>query len=187
MKNRSKTPVVARAWPEQVHAQFTAAKIRQIAIVPDAGHAQLIRLCEADKSKRVVRLTTEEEGVALLGGAWLGGETGVLLMQSSGVGNCINMLSLSISCQFPLLMLVTMRGDHGEFNPAQVPMGNATQAVLEAIGVICKRADAPEDVPETVSSGLRLAFNTYRPLAVLIGQRVSGAKDFRKLTRSAAK
>jgi sulfopyruvate decarboxylase alpha subunit len=174
------------AWADEVHPQLSAAGIRQVAIVPDAGHSRLIKLCEADKTMRVVRLTTEEEGVALLGGAWLGGEKGVLLMQSSGVGNCINMLSLSISCQFPLLMLVTMRGDHGEFNPAQVPMGNATQAVLEAMGVIVKRADTAADVPEMVSGALRLAFNTYRPVAVLIGQRVSGAKDFRKLTKAGA-
>ena len=171
-------------WPDEVHALLKDAGIRQVAIVPDAGHARLIKLCEKDKSMRVVRLTTEEEGVALLAGAWLGGEKGVLLMQSSGVGNCINMLSLSLTCQFPLLMLVTMRGDHGEFNPAQVPMGNATQAVLEAIGAIVKRANTGAEVPEMVSSAMRLAFNTYRPLAVLIGQRVSGAKDFRKLTES---
>jgi len=171
-------------WPDQIHQLLRAHKVRQVAIVPDAGHSRLIRLCEADKSMRVVRLTTEEEGVALLGGAWLGGEKGVLLMQSSGVGNCINMLSLSITCQFPLPMLVTMRGDHGEFNPSQMPMGNATQAVLEAIGVIVKRADTAEDVPEMVSGALRLAYNTYRPVAVLIGQKMLGAKDFRKLTHT---
>lgn len=172
------------AWPDEVHALLKSAGVRQVAIVPDAGHARLIKLCEKDKAMRVVRLTTEEEGVALLAGAWLGGEKGVLLMQSSGVGNCVNMLTLPIACQFPLLMLVTMRGDHGEFNPAQIPMGNATQAVLEAMGVIVKRADTPDAVPEMVSSVLRLAFNTYRPVALLIGQRVSGAKDFRKLARS---
>ncbi len=171
-------------WPDEVHALLRAAEVRQVAIVPDAGHARLIKLCEKDKNMRVVRLTTEEEGVALLAGAWLGGDKGVLLMQSSGVGNCINMLTLPIACQFPLLMLVTMRGDHGEFNPAQIPMGNATQAVLEAMGVIVKRADTPDDVAEMVSSALRLAFNTYRPVALLIGQRVFGAKDFRKLTQS---
>jgi sulfopyruvate decarboxylase alpha subunit len=172
------------AWPEQVHRLLRDHAIRQIAIVPDAGHARLIRLCEADAAMRVVRLTSEEQGVALLGGAWLGGEKGVLLMQSSGVGNCINMLSLCAWGQFPLLMLVTMRGDHGEFNPAQIPMGNATQAVLEAMGVIVKRADAAEEVAEIVSGAIRMAFSTYRPLAVLIGQRVLGAKDFRKLTRT---
>jgi sulfopyruvate decarboxylase alpha subunit len=175
------------AWPDEVHALLKAQGIRQIAIVPDAGHARLITLCEKDKAMRVVRLTTEEEGVALLAGAWLGGEKGVLLMQSSGAGNCINMLSLPIACQFPLLMLVTMRGDHGEFNPAQIPMGNSTQDVLEAIGVIVKRADRAEDVTEMVSGSLRLAFNTYRPVALLIGQRTLGAKDFRKLAEGAPK
>ena len=187
MKSASTSkPTAAATWPAKVHALLKAAKIRQIPIVPDAGHAALIKLCEKDRAMRVVRLTTEEEGVALLGGAWLGGDKGVLLMQSSGVGNCINMLSLPISCQFPLLMLVTMRGDHGEFNPSQIPMGNATQAVLEAIGVIVKRADTDAEVPEMVSSALRLAFNSYRPVAVLIGQSVSGAKDFRKLTKVVA-
>ncbi len=172
------------AWSDEVHALLKAAGIRQVAIVPDAGHARLIKLCEKDRSMRVVRLTTEEEGVALLAGAWLGGEKGVLLMQSSGGGNCINMLSLPLACQFPLLLLVTMRGDYGEFNPAQVPMGKATQAVLEALGVIVKRADATGDVAEVVSGAMRLAFNTYRPVAVLVGQRLLGAKDFRKLTES---
>ena len=171
------------AWPDEVYALLRDAGVRQVAIVPDAGHARLIQSCEKDKNMRVVRLTTEEEGVALLAGAWLGGEKGVLLMQSSGVGNCINMLSLPLACQFPLLMLVTMRGDHGEFNPAQIPMGNSTQAVLEAMGVIVKRAERADEVTEMVSSALRLAFNTYRPVALLIGQRVFGAKDFRKLAK----
>ena len=187
MNDEERTATPAAPWPEQVYAMFQSAGIRQVAIVPDAGHARLIQLCEQDASMCVVRLTSEEEGVALLAGAWLGGEKGVLLMQSSGAGNCINMLGLPVSSQFPLLMLVTMRGDHGEFNPAQVPMGNATQAVLEAIGVIVKRADTAADVPDLVSSAMQLAFNTYRPVAVLIGQRVSGAKDFRKLATGASK
>ena len=178
-------PAGTSHWAEQVHPMLVEAGIRQVGLVPDAGHSRLIQLCEADKNLRIVRLTTEEEGVGLLAGAWLGGEKGVLLMQSSGVGNCINMLSLPVACSMPLLILVTMRGDHGEFNAAQVPMGDSTQAVLEAVGVLVKRADIAADVPEMVSSGLRLAFNTFRPVAVLIGQRVSGAKDFRKLTQPA--
>ncbi len=175
---------VHAAWSDEVHALLKDAGVRQVALVPDAGHARLIKLCEKDKDMRVVRLTTEEEGVALLAGAWLGGDKGVLLMQSSGVGNCVNMLTLALACQFPLLMLVTMRGDHGEFNPAQVPMGNASEAVYAAMGVVVKRADKEEDIVEVVSGALRLAYNTFRPVAVLIGQRALGAKDFRKLTRS---
>jgi sulfopyruvate decarboxylase alpha subunit len=167
-------------WPDKLHALLKQHGIRQVALVPDAGHARLIRLCLADSAMEVVSLTTEEEGVALLLGAWLGGDKGVLLMQSSGVGNCVNMLSLSVLHRTPLPMIVTMRGDFGEFNPAQVPMGNATQPVLEAMGALVRRADKAEDVAPTVDATIRLAFNTYRPTATLIGQRVLGAKTFGK-------
>jgi sulfopyruvate decarboxylase alpha subunit len=171
-------------WSKPVHKLFQEHDIEQVAIVPDAGHADLIRLCESDKKMSVIRLTSEEQGVSLLGGAWLGGKKGVLLMQSSGVGNCINMLSLSTSCQFPLLILVTMRGDHAEFNPSQVPMGDATETVLAAMGVLVRRADTHEDVVQEVSGALRMTYNSFRPMAVLIGQKVIGAKDFRKLTHT---
>jgi sulfopyruvate decarboxylase TPP-binding subunit len=119
----------------------------------------------------------------MLAGAWLGGERGVLLLQSSGVGNCINMLSLPSTCRMPLLMLVTMRGDWGEFNPWQIPMGQGTPAALEAMGVIVTRADEPDLVAPSVLGAANLAFNTWRPAAVLIGQRVLGAKNFKELAR----
>ncbi|HET7880956.1 MAG TPA: hypothetical protein VFL55_08725 [Acetobacteraceae bacterium] len=104
-------------WQAQVYAALKAANIRQLAYVPDAGHAQLIEAAHADAAMRAVVLTTEEEGIALAAGAWLGGQRAVLLMQSSGVGNCINMLSLPINCRMPFLTLVTMRGEWAEFNP----------------------------------------------------------------------
>ena len=173
-------PDDAEAWPDRIYDLLKEHGIRQVALVPDAGHSRLIRRCLADNGMRVVTLTTEEEGVAQLFGAWLGGEKGVLLMQSSGVGNCINMLSVAVAHRTPLPMIVTMRGEFGEFNPFQVPMGNATPAVLEAMGTLVQRADRPEDIAETVNATLRLAFNTYRPTATLIGQRVIGAKTFGK-------
>jgi sulfopyruvate decarboxylase alpha subunit len=168
------------AWPDELYELLKQHSIRQVALVPDAGHSRLIRRCLADNTMRVVTLTTEEEGVAMLCGAWMGGDKGVLLMQSSGVGNCVNMLSLAVLHRTPLAMLVTMRGDFGEFNPAQVPMGQATQAVLEAMGTLVHRADRADDVVPTADATLRLAFNTYRPAATLIGQRVLGAKTFGK-------
>jgi len=173
-------PDAAAEWPDHIYESLKTHNITQVALVPDAGHARLIRRCLADNEMRVITLTTEEEGVALLGGSWLGGAKGLLLMQSSGVGNCINMLSLAILHRTPLPMLVTMRGDFAEFNPAQVPMGQATQTVLEAMGTLVQRADLPEDVAATVDSTIRLAFNTYRPTATLLGQRLIGAKTFGK-------
>ena len=173
-------PDVASDWPDRIYETLKAHEITQVALVPDAGHARLIRRCLADPAMRVVTLTTEEEGVAMLVGAWLGGAKGVLLMQSSGVGNCVNMLSLPVLHRAPLPMIVTMRGDFGEFNPAQVPMGQATQPVLEAMGALVRRADEARDVVPVVDAVLRLAFNTYRPAAALLGQRLIGAKTFGK-------
>src|SRR5262245_35282251 len=112
-------------WPEQIHKEISAAGVRVVGYVPDAGHKRLIELCQADKKMRAVVLTTEEEGIGLASGAWLGGQKSVLLMQSSGVGNVINVLGMVRECRFPLVTLVTMRGEQGEFNPWQVPMGQA--------------------------------------------------------------
>src|SRR5258706_11362113 len=124
----------AGAWPEALHRTLKEAGVRQVSYVPDAGHKRLIELCRADKRMAAVPLTTEEEGIGLAAGAWLGGERSALLMQSSGVGNCINALSLASSCGLPLLMLITMRGEAGDGNPWQVPMGQATPEGLRLAG-----------------------------------------------------
>ena len=146
--------------------------------MPDAGHTALIRRCEADDAMRVVTLTTEEEGIALAAGAWLGGARSVVLMQSSGVGNCCNLLALPRILAGPLLLLITMRGEWGEENPWQVPTGKAVPALLETCGVIVHRADAAEDVAAGGRLGLALAFASGERVAVLLGQRLLGAKAF---------
>ena len=159
-------------------ALFKANRVTVVPFVPDGAHMQLIQLCVDDPEMRAVTLTTEEEGVALAAGAFLGGQRAVILMQSSGVGNCVNMLSLPSACNIPLVMLVTMRGEWGEFNPWQVPMGQSTPAVLEASGVIVYRVDALDQVVPTVEGALTLAFATRRRVAVLLSQRLLGAKNF---------
>ena len=149
-------------WPDRIHRVLRAARVRQVAYVPDAGHARLIELVRADRAMRAVPLTTEEEGVALAAGAWLGGERAALLMQSSGAGNCINMLGMIRECRFPLLMLVTMRGQWGEFNPWQVPMGQATRTVLEAMSTVVQVPSDEKDIAPTVNAALRLAYECAR-------------------------
>jgi sulfopyruvate decarboxylase alpha subunit len=168
------------SWPDEIFTELQAARIRQVAYVPDAGHSQLLQRCHANPQMHTVSLTTEEEGVAMLAGAWLGGDRGVLLLQSSGVGNCINMLAFNQECRIPLLALVTMRGEWGEFNPWQLPMGQATEPSLVAAGVRVYRAASPDAVAETVRAAAMLAFQSYRAVAVLIAQRVIGAKRFEK-------
>jgi sulfopyruvate decarboxylase alpha subunit len=163
-------------WPDRIFAVLKRGAVQQVGYVPDAGHARLIELCRADQAIRDVVLTTEEEGVALAAGAWLGGARAALLMQSSGVGNCINMLTLTRNCRFPLLMLVTMRGEWEEFNPWQVPMGRATEAALKLSDVAVHRADRADEVEATVTAALDRAFGGESAVAVLLGQRLIGRK-----------
>jgi sulfopyruvate decarboxylase alpha subunit len=165
-------------WPELLFKTLKAAGVRQVGYVPDAGHKRLIELCLADKDMRAVVLSTEAEGMGLAAGAWLGGERAALLMQSSGVGNCINQLGTVRECRFPLLMLVTMRGQKGEFNPWQVPMGQATPAVLEAMNVVVEEANTADEIVPAVDAAARLAFGSYQAVAVLISQAVIGIKSF---------
>jgi sulfopyruvate decarboxylase alpha subunit len=165
-------------WPELLFKTLKAAGVRQVGYVPDAGHKRLIELCLADKDMRAVVLSTEAEGMGLAAGAWLGGERAALLMQSSGVGNCINQLGTVRECRFPLLMLVTMRGQKGEFNPWQVPMGQATPAVLAAMDVVVEEANTAEEIVPAVDAAARLAFGSYQAVAVLISQAVIGIKSF---------
>ena len=166
------------AWAHEMYDFLRAQGVTPIAYVPDAGHRVMIDRSLADPEVHSIPLTTEEEGVALLAGADLGGAKGVLLMQSSGVGNCINMLSLTNGARFPLLTLVSMRGDFGEGNPWQFPMGKATPAVLEAMGVVVLRVDAPDQVLPTIQAACTMAFQSGEAVAVLLSQRLLGAKKF---------
>jgi sulfopyruvate decarboxylase alpha subunit len=169
-----------RAWAADIFQALKKLGIAQVAYVPDAGHTQLILDCHAEPQMKTVTLTTEQEGVAMLAGAWLGGERGALLMQSSGAGNCMNMLSLAQECRFPLLMLVTMRGEWGEFNPWQIAMGQSTAKLLEHSGCVVQHVERAEEVGEVVFAGGQMAFSTNRPVAILIGQRIVGFKDWSK-------
>jgi len=165
-------------WPTDIYRVLKQARIRQAGYVPDAGHGQLIDLLHADPEIQTTVLTTEEEGVALAAGAWLGGQRSVLLLQSSGVGNCINMLSLVSTCRFPLLMLVTMRGEWAEFNPWQIPMGRATRGALELMGVGAVRVDSAQEAPEAVSAAAAMVFDGDQAMAILLSQRLIGRKQW---------
>ena len=178
MSTEAKAEDKATTWQDQVYDLLRQHDVTQFAYVPDAGHRVLIDRSLADPGVYSVALTTEEEGVALLAGADLGGGRGVLLMQSSAVGNCINKLSLNKGGGFPFLTLVSMRGDFGEGNPWQFPMGQATQPVLEAMGVICLRAETPQEALATVSAALTMAFQAGNAFAVLFTQKLLGAKKF---------
>ncbi len=115
----------------------------------------------ADPGAHSIALTTEGKGVALLAGADLGGARGVLLMQSSGTGSCVNMLSLIKGGRFPLLTPISLRGDFGEGNPWQFPMGQAVQPVLEAMGSSACASSSRRDEPRCRGADRRRGAHLY--------------------------
>lgn len=166
------------SWREDIFQVFQQGGVRQVAYVPDAGHAQVIARVHADPQMVGIPVTTEEEGVASVCGAWLGGQKAALLMQSSGVGNCVNMFSLINNCRFPFFTIVTMRGEWAEFNQWQTPMGRATQTSFEMMGIQVLRAERPETVIDVVSAGFDAAFNGGDAVAVLLSQSLIGRKKW---------
>jgi sulfopyruvate decarboxylase alpha subunit len=169
-----------QSWPDLIHAHFKRVGIRQVGYVPDAGHSRLINLCKQDNDITDVVLTTEEEGIGLVAGATLGGQRAALLMQSSGVGNCVNMFALLRNCGFPCLLLVTMRGEYAEFNPWQVPMGSITEQCLTLCGFQVYRANQADEVDDVIGAAADMAFEGNLAVAVLLSQRLIGRKQWVK-------
>lgn len=165
-------------WQQAVYEVIKAGEIRLIGYVPDAGHSALIDRAKQDAAMRDVVLTTEAEGIPLCAGAWLGGMRSLLLMQSSGVGNCVNMLSLQRIARYPMVMLVTMRGEYAEFNPWQIPMGSTTQAVLETCGFRVERVEDEDEAAETVQAAIDFAYHSDVGVAVLLSQKMLGRKKW---------
>lgn len=170
----------AGGWPDQLFEAIKRGNVRQVGYVPDAGHARLIDRCRADDEVSDVVLTTEEEGIALAAGAWLGGQRAALLMQSSGLGNCVNMLSLARACRFPLLMLITMRGEWEEFNPWQVPMGSIVEPVLKLCEAEVYRIREPDEVAGAAERAVQQAFGDERIVAMVLSQQLIGRKVWTK-------
>ena len=165
-------------WQEDLYRVLKEFEVSQVSYVPDAGHRVLIDKSLGDPEMHSVPLTTEEEGIAMLAGAHLGGARGVAAMQSSGIGNCVNMFSLVKNGLFPMLVLVSMRGDFGEGNPWQMPMGQAVEPVMEAMGFITVRIDRPEDVEGAMRAACTMVFKSGQAVGVLLTQKLIGAKAF---------
>jgi sulfopyruvate decarboxylase alpha subunit len=174
----SDSPTKPHDWSTDVFREMTARQIKTVCTIPDGGLTRFLQMVGADTTKRLITLSTEEEAMGIVTGLWLGGERSMIAMQSSGVGNCINALGLPSTLRAPCLMLITMRGQWGEFNPWQVQMGQAVRPVLEAVGVRCFDVDKASDVGETFVAAADLAFNGRISAAVLVSQRIVGAKGF---------
>ena len=167
-----------KSWQDQLYDTLRKENISIFSYVPDAGHRVLIDRAIKDNSVTAISLTSEQEGIGIAVGSYLGGSKSVLLMQSSGVGNCINQLSLIKHGQFPFLTIVTMRGEYGEGNPWQFAMGEAVVPTLNSMGVKCLKITTEDEIESTIKAALIMVFQAERSVAVLLSQKLLGAKVF---------
>ena len=136
--------------------------------VPCVNLQKLLNLVSLDPNMIHVPVTREEEGVGICAGAWMGGRRPVLLMQNSGLGNCINALaSLDFLYKIPLLMIISHRGGEGEPIVGQVPMGRLTTKLLDCMD-IPSVSPSPIDAEEMVAKAWDLTESMHRPVAVLL-------------------
>jgi sulfopyruvate decarboxylase subunit alpha len=153
---------------EQVYQGLKAAGVDLVTSVPCVKLGSLLRMIAADPEMMHIPVTREEEGIGICAGAYMGGKRPALLMQNSGLGNCINALaSLDLLYDLPVLMVMSHRGTEGERISAQVPMGRATGPLLDVLG-IAHFCPTFEEGREAVLTAAKMAFTTRRPVAVLL-------------------
>jgi len=165
-------------WSGAMFDMLRDAGVTLFAHVPDAGNDRLIALVEEHNDTRAVLLTTEEEGVAICAGADLVGGRAILCMQSSGLGNCPNYLSLAKGGRFPLLMMISMRGDYGEQNPWQYPMGAAVETLLKAAGVLIFKVERRDELEAATTAAVNATVRGAQAAAIVLSQKFLGAKGF---------
>ncbi len=165
-------------WPQNIIDMLKAHNIPFLSYVPDAIGEQILRLARQDDFFDILPLAREEEGIGVVTGQYVGGARGAVLMPTSGVGNAVNALaSLAIPYHIPLPLFIGLRGDLGEFNPSQVPMGQALQPILEALHIPYYKLTRPDEVTTVVDGALKLAYALELPVALLITTQLAGWKD----------
>jgi len=165
-------------WPRIIVSLLKANDICSISFIPDSVIGQILKEAEKDPFFHFTTLAREEEGIGIITGEYLGGRYGALMMQSAGLGNCINALaSLAIPYQIPFLMLISQRGELGEFNACHVVLGKALRRILEALGIQHYTVDREDELETIVSGAIKTAYTSEQPAAVILSTSLVGWKD----------
>ena len=145
------------------------AGIDFIVSVPCVNLSKLLNMIDEDEEIIHIPVTREEEGIGICAGALLGGKKPAILMQNSGLGNSINALkSLMELYEFPLLMIMSHRGTEGETICGQVPMGESTPRILEAMDFRFFKPGNPEAAYEDVIASWDLSTEEGKPVSILL-------------------
>ena len=164
------------AWASGVCAGVHATGSRDVVYVPDNPLSHVLGEFEAKfPDVRLMLATREEEAFGIAAGLYLGGRLPTVMLQSSGIGNSLNAItSLLIPYQIPVLIVVSMRGDEGEWNAAQMPMGRAVRSIFDAIAIPHSTVASADAAVETVRLAGVAAFTTRVTGACLLPKLLTG-------------
>lgn len=167
----------APGWARTILDAFRSEDIRNLVFLPDTVMGRLLALAEEDAFFRLVGVHREEEAVGILAGLFLGGQRGAMLVQSSGLGNTLNALgSLAMAYRIPFPLLVSLRGELGEFNPAQLHMGRAVPGCLDALSIQHVTLRSEADLETLVSGAVKTCYTAEEPFGVLLSAQLTGWK-----------
>lgn len=154
---------------EAIYDAFKDIGIDFVVSVPCVNLSRILVMLDEDDEITHIPVTREEEGIGICAGAYLGGKKPAILMQNSGLGNSINALkSLTELYEFPLLMIMSHRGTEGESICGQVPMGESTPRILEAMDFKFFKPVNPEGAYEDITEAWDLSEEEGKPVSVLL-------------------
>jgi sulfopyruvate decarboxylase alpha subunit len=168
-------------WTTALLDAMRGAGIRNLSYVADSMLGGVIAAAEAAGDVRLIPVHREGEAVGVVCGLYVGGERGAVLLQSSGVGNCLNALgALAIASRIPVPLFIGMRGELDEWNPAQLPMGRAVPGCLDALHVPSVSLMEPHLVGPIVASALKSCFASGQPFGILLSALLTRTVERRK-------
>ena len=154
---------------EAIYNSLKDCGIDFVVSVPCVNLSKLLNMIDDDEEITHIPVTREEEGIGICAGAYLGGKSPAILMQNSGLGNSINALkSLMELYEFPLLMIMSHRGTEGENICGQVPMGESTPRILEAMDFNFFKPANPEGAYEDIKKAWDLSVEEGKPVSILL-------------------
>lgn len=178
MAVRSGEVSVTSTYAGEVLAGLKDEGVRRLVYVPDSVLAPIIALAGEDPDLDVVSVTREEEGFALVLGSQLGGDRAALLIQSTGLGNSLNALgSLVIPYRVPCPIVISLRGEIGDRNYAQVPFGSVVPRMLELMGIQTLTLGARETMRADVANVVRSSQRWRVPAAAVLTRAATGGVD----------
>ena len=165
-------------WATKLLDALRREDIRNLVFLPDTVMGRLLALAETDSSLRLTAVHREEEAVGIVTGLFLGGQRSAMLIQNTGLGNSLNALaSLALAYKISFPLIISLRGELGEFNPAQLVMGRAVRGCLDALGIQHFTLRREDEVDVVVEGALKTCFTAQEPVAILLSAQMTGWKD----------